>query len=84
MNAAEQETERAEALAAMCSFALAGEGPGVIGATLADLMSKFLSAHQIPDSPAEEYALRVELLAQWCETVWKLVAVNEGRHETKQ
>jgi hypothetical protein len=81
---AEQETERAEAIAAMCGFALAGEGPGVQGAALADLMSRFVWGHQLPNDPAGEHTLRAAVMAQWCETVWKLVAVYDGCGATKQ
>ena len=69
---------------AMCSMSFTGEEPGVIGSALAELMAMFLCNHKIPTDPGAEADLRAKLLAQWCETVWQLVAEHEGGTETKQ
>ena len=79
-----EQAERAQQIVAMTGFYLTGQEPGVIGSALAELMAIFLFSHQIPNDPAREAHLRTELLTQWCETVWSLVAVHEGRGETKQ
>ena len=63
---------------------LHGSGTGRHRLGLADLMATFLCNHKIPADPAHEADLRTNLLTQWCETVWQLVAVNDGRSETKQ
>lgn len=81
---ADEQATRAGQIVAMTSFFFTGQEPGVIGSALADLMATFLSNHKIPNDAAREADLRAKLLAQWCETVWSLVAVNDGRGETKQ
>jgi hypothetical protein len=82
LSAAEQ-AERAQGLSHLCGLViLAGETPGVAGSVLADLMAKFLVGHK-SKGPAEEADLRAQLLAQWCETVWKIVAVYDGRGEPR-
>ena len=79
-----EQAERAQGLAHFCSLViLAGETPGVASSVLADLMARFLSAHKSKNGPAEEADVRAEVLAQWCETVWKIVAVYDGRGEPR-
>jgi hypothetical protein len=79
-----EQAARAQQIVAMTGFYFAGQEPGVIGSVLAELMAIFLFSHQIENDAAKEAHLRTELLTQWCETVWSLVAVREGRGETKQ
>ena len=81
---AAEQAQRASQIVAMTSLFFTGQEPGVIGSVLADLMATFLCNHKIPADPAHEADLRTKLLTQWCETVWQLVAVIEGRSETKQ
>jgi len=81
---ADEQAVRAQQIVVMTSLFFTGQEPGVIGSALADLMATFLCNHKIPNDPAHEADLRTKLLTQWCETVWQLVAVNEGRSETKQ
>jgi hypothetical protein len=83
MSEAAEQAARAQGIVALCSMLFAGEEPGVIGSTLADLMARFITNHRIPDAAAE-HALRANLLAQWCETVWKIVAVYDSKGQTKQ
>ena len=79
-----EQAERAQGLAHFCSLViLAGETPGVASSVLADLMARFLSDHKSKNGPAEEADVRAEVLAQWCETVWKIVAVYDGRGEPR-
>jgi hypothetical protein len=80
---ASEQAARAQGIVVLCSMLFAGEEPGVIGSTLADLMARFLTNHRTP-GPAAEQAMRAELLAEWCETVWKIVAVYDSRGQTKQ
>lgn len=80
----EQAAWRARTITAMCSMTFTGEEPGVIGSALAELMAMFLCNHKIPADPEREADLRAKLMAQWCETVWQLVAGLEGGTETKQ
>jgi hypothetical protein len=54
----------------------AGQQPQIIGAVLAELMSRLLLNHQIPDDLKRETELREEILTMWCETVRALVAVQ--------
>lgn len=79
----DEQVARSRTITAMCSMAFTGEEPGVIGSALAELMAMFLCNHKIPADPEREADLRAKLMAQWCETVWQLVAV-EGGTETKQ
>ena len=79
-----RQANQAQAIAAFCGMLLAGEEPGVIGSVLADLMSAFLVSHVIKTDAAAEAHLRTELLTQWCETVWKLVAMKESGGQRKQ
>ena len=81
---AEEQAGRAQQIVAMTSLFFAGQEPGVIGSCLADLMAMFLCNHKIPTDPMKEHDVRTKLLAQWIDTVWDLVAVNEGRGGTKQ
>lgn len=81
---ADEQAQRASQIVTMTSLFFVGQEPGVIGSALADLMATFLCNHKIPTDPAHEADLRVKLLSQWCETVWQLVAVNDGRGATKQ
>ena len=78
-----EQAARAQQIVAMTGFFFTGQEPGVIGSALAEVMAIFLFSHQSDDA-AKEAHLRTELLTQWCETVWSLVAVHEGRSETKQ
>lgn len=71
-----KETARALAIAHMCGMVLRGEGPGVQGAALAELMSTFLRGHQIPNDPKGERELREVMLQQWCKTVRELVEIH--------
>lgn len=73
-----EETERARQIAAMTGIFFVGQAPGVIGSALAELMGMFLSNHKIPHDLAEQDKLRKDILQTWCETVWELVAVNDG------
>jgi len=82
-DAAEQAT-RAQQIIAITSHFLSGQEPGVVGSVLADLMAMYLVSHQIPTDPMNEHDMRTTLLAHWCETVWKLVAINERGDATKQ
>ena len=79
-----RQANQAQAIAAFCGMLLSGEEPGVIGSVLADLMSAFLVSHVIKTDAAAEAHLRTELLTQWCETVWKLVAMKESGGQRKQ
>lgn len=80
----DEQAARSRAIAALCSMAFTGEEPGVIGSALADLMATFLTNHKIAHDAVAEAHLRTELLRMWCETVWQLVAADEGGTETKQ
>lgn len=79
-----EQAARAQQIVAMTGFFFTGQEPGVIGSALAELMAIFLFSHQVENDAAKEAHLRTEMLTQWCETVWSLVAVHEGRSETKQ
>jgi hypothetical protein len=81
---ADQRGEWAAKIATMCSVFFAGQEPEVIGSALAALMATFLTNHKIPHDMEGELDLRTKLLTRWCETVWELVAANEGRTERKQ
>jgi hypothetical protein len=81
---ADEQAVRAQQIVTMTSLFFTGQEPGVIGSALAELMATFLTNHKIPQNVAAEADLRAEILRTWCETVWELVAVNEGRSETKQ
>ena len=81
---ADRQAQTAQQIVAMVSLFFTGQQPGVIGSTLAELMATFLVNHQIPNDPERELDLRTKLMAQWCETVWHLVAVHEGRSAVKQ
>jgi hypothetical protein len=81
---AEQQAQRAQQITAMTAMFFVGQEPGVVGSVLAELMATFLSNHVVPNNAAKEADLRAKLLAQWCETVWSMVAVNDGMSETKQ
>lgn len=76
--AAEQAT-RAQQIVTMVSFFFSEQEPGVIGSVLADLMARFLSNHKITSDPAREADLRQKLLAQWCDTMWKIVEVYDAK-----
>jgi hypothetical protein len=80
-----EQAERAEGLSHFCSLViLAGETPGVASSVLADLMAKFLVCHKSKnESPVEEAETRARVLAQWCETVWQIVAVYDGKGEPR-
>jgi hypothetical protein len=79
-----EQAERAEGLSYLCSLViLAGETPGVASSVLADLMAKFLVCHKSKIGPAEEAETRARVLAQWCETVWQIVAVYDGKGEPR-
>ena len=80
----DEQAERAEALSHLCSLViLAGEDPAVAGSALADLMAKFLFCHKSKIGPVEEAETRARVLAQWCETVWQLVAAYDGNGEPR-
>jgi hypothetical protein len=72
------ETARALAVAHMCGKVLEGEGPGVQGAALAELMSIFLLGHKIPGDLEAQGELRTEILEEWCKTVRQLVAIHDS------
>lgn len=72
-----EETARALAVAHMCGMVLEGEGPGVQGAALAELMSIFLRGHHILGDRKGEIELRELILQQWCKTVRQLVELRE-------
>ena len=61
--------DRAQALSRLMRGFLAGQGPGIQGAVLADLMSLWLAGH----NPA----LREAFFTDWIDTVRKLVPVSE-------
>src|SRR5580698_8707815 len=47
-------------------------------------MARFLSCHKSKnESPVEEAETRARVLAQWCETIWKIVAVYDGKGEPR-
>lgn len=73
-----EETTRVLAVSHMCSMVLRGEGPGVQGAALADLMSTFLRGHRIPGDREAEIEMREAMLEQWCRTVRQLVELHEA------
>lgn len=75
---AAEQAVRAQQLVTMVSFFFSEQEPGVIGSVLADLMARFLSNHKIND-PAREADLRQKLLAQWCDTMWKIVEVYDAK-----
>ena len=76
---AAEQAARAQQIVAMTGFFFTGQEPGVIGLALAELMAIFLFSHQMRNDAAKEADLRTKLLTEWCETVWSLVAVHEGR-----
>jgi hypothetical protein len=78
------QNEAAQRLSAFFGVILGSEEPGVIGSVLADLMSAFLVSHVIKTDAAAEADMRTAIMTEWCEAVWTLVAVKEGRSETKQ
>jgi len=79
-----EQAERAQGLSNFCSLViLVGETPGVASSVLADLMAKFLVCHKSKIGPAEEAETRARVLAQWCETVWQLVAAYDGNGEPR-
>jgi hypothetical protein len=55
---------------------LAGKGPAVQGAVLADLLAMWLAGHWIPGEVEETKEAREASLAHFVETVWQLVGVN--------
>jgi hypothetical protein len=58
---------------------LAGIGPDMQGAILADLVATWLAGHMVParvDDPAAG-ELREKILADWLEIVRRLVPINE-------
>ena len=75
---AAEQAVRAQQLVTMVAFFFSEQEPGVIGSVLADLMARFLSNHKIND-PAREADLRQKLLAQWCDTMWKIVEVYDAK-----
>jgi hypothetical protein len=84
MTPPEEQGQQAQVIAAFVGVLLIDEPPGVIGATLAQLMSAFLISHKGEGDAEKQVALRTRLLADWCETVWRLVAVLESKGETMQ
>lgn len=56
---------------------LHGQGPGAIGAVLADLLSKLLAGHFIAGDEKATAELRDEILSAHIDAVRKLVPVNE-------
>ena len=79
-----EQAERAQGLSNFCSLViLAGETPAVASSVLADLMAKFLFCHKSKIGPVEEAETRARVLAQWCETVWQLVAAYDGNGEPR-
>jgi hypothetical protein len=56
---------------------LSGRQPEVVGGALADLFSILLAGHFIAGDPAATADLREQMIAQWLETVRKLIEPNE-------
>lgn len=71
-------TQQAQKLSAIMGAFLVDQEPGVIGSALAELMSRFLACHRIPDDPVKQDHLRTEILRTWCETVRALVVAQEA------
>jgi hypothetical protein len=76
---AAEQAVRAGQLVTMMALFFSEQEPGVIGSVLADLMARFLSNHKITNDPAREADLRQKLLAQWCDTMWKIVEVYDSK-----
>jgi len=56
---------------------LAGKGPEVQSAVLADLTAQWLCGHIIPGEEEQTQTMRAHLLAEFCQLVRQLVPVNE-------
>ena len=76
MNEPETLAWEAQALSAQIKPLLAGRGPDVQGAVLADLVSTFLLGHISTKGEKATRALREEMFELWQDTVWKLVALE--------
>jgi hypothetical protein len=55
---------------------LAGHGPDIQGAVLADLLAIWLAGHHVPGNAAATRTLRADLLADHCGAVRQLTEVN--------
>jgi hypothetical protein len=59
---------------------LAGMGPEVQGAILAELFSRWLAGHMLPDEPGavEVEKMRDEIVGKWLKLVFEMTPANEA------
>jgi hypothetical protein len=76
MKGFEEDARAAEALVKQIMPLMAGKGPDVQSAALADLMAMWLAGHVVRGDPEATERLRKEILEPWLETVWQLVPLN--------
>lgn len=70
------DVEQVKRLTRRIAKILAGQGPKIQGAVLADLTAIWLASHVIEDDADATLAMRSELLAMHCIAVRRLTEIN--------
>lgn len=77
-----RQARTADALAAKIRALLAGQGPDVQGAAIADLTAIWLAGHIVSGNVAATAGLRAEMFKMHEDLIWTLVAhYDERRHK---
>jgi len=71
----------ADELAAQIHRLLAGQGPEVQGAAIADLAAIWLAGHLVLGKPDATATMRRELFDAHCRAVWELVEHYDARRK---
>lgn len=77
------DVERVKRLTWRIAKILAGQGPEIQGAVLADLTAVWLASHYVENDADATLAMRSELLAMHCIAVRRLTEINAKIIETE-
>lgn len=78
----DEQARIADELAAKIHRLLAGKGPEVQGAAIADLTAIWLHGHLVLGDPAATDKIRREIFEHQCQLIWQLVEHYDQRRGT--